>query len=455
MPSRAHTLAALACAVLASQARGAPGEPRILVLAIDAIPYSVAAAVTNPQLGDHALLRGLKGPAAVVSTFPSTSYPAWSSLLAPFGVALTPGYIGKYYTDEEHRVLGIASAEHEDAPWLNYFDWHLEGLLAKAVAYGNSRRAGANELEKGLEAFAASDKPVFWLYLLSTDALGHEYGPTELAQFLGDVDGALERLRSSMRDRPFYTVIVSDHGMAGGSELVNTWPAVREAMLKAGFHDARRLAQADDALFVPLGILSFFFVHTWPGEEARAADVLVDVDGIDLCVRREEEGWAVTSHAGEARISRRVEAGGVDWSYEPVSADPLAYAGVVEALRARSGDAEAVWFPDQWWFEESYTAPYPDALHRIAGAFEGVRHPASVLCSLKPGRMFAARGPELLARSMIGAVKWTHGALTSEATLGMLMSDLPGWNAPAAVRAGDALEWLRARAGDGMSGGAP
>src|SRR5262249_1513421 len=151
----------------------------------------------DPALGEHALFKGLKGPAAVVSSFPSTSYPAWSSLLAPFGVEASPGYIGKYYTDQEHRVLGVASAEDEDAPWLSFFDWHLDGLVSKAVAYGSSRRSSTNELEKGLEAFAASDKPVFWLYILSTDAVGHEYGPTALAEFLSDVDAALDRLRAS------------------------------------------------------------------------------------------------------------------------------------------------------------------------------------------------------------------------------------------------------------------
>ena len=48
------------------------------------------------------------------------------------------------------------------------------------------------------------------------------------------------------------------------------------------------------------------------------------------------------------------------------------------------------------------------------------------MLAAKAGYMFAARGPELLARSIVGPVKWTHGALTSEATLGMLMTDLPG-----------------------------
>jgi len=430
-------------ALFAAPVQAAPQyAPRILVLGIDAVPYSVAAAVTDPALGEHALFKGLKGPAAVVSSFPSTSYPAWSSLLAPFGVEASPGYIGKYYTDQEHRVLGIASAEHEDAPWLNFFDWHLDGLVSKAVAYGSSRRSSTNELEKGLEAFAASDKPVFWLYILSTDAMGHEYGPTALAEFLSDVDAALDRLHASSPDRPFYTVLVSDHGMAGGSELVNAWPAVREAMQNAGFHDARKLTQSGDAIFVPLGILTFFFVHTWPGDEARAAQVLADVPGVDLCVRPDGEGWSVRSPAGQAQILRRTVGTETQWSYRPDRGDPLAYAPIVDSLRARARDAAQSWFPDDWWFSETFTAPYPDALRRIAGAFEEVRYPASVVCSLQPGYMFAARGPELLARSIVGPVKWTHGALTSEATLGMLMTDLPGWQAPTAVRAHQALEFL-------------
>jgi hypothetical protein len=412
------------------------------VLAIDAIPYSVAAAVMDPALGEHALFRGMQGPSAVVSSFPSTSYPAWSSLLAPFGVAPSPGYIGKYYTEQEHRVLGLSSADHEEAPWLEFFDWHIDGLLAKAVAYGNSRHASTDELEKGLEAFAASDKPVYWLYILSTDALGHEYGPSALVQFLAEVDTALRRLHESAPERPFHTVLVSDHGMAGGSELVNTWPDVRDAMQKAGFRDARRVAEPGDAIFVPLGIMTFFFVHTWRGEEARAAQVLSAVPGVDLCVLPRVDGWTVHGRRGEAILQRRTDGMQTQWSYHAERGDPLGYLPVVDAMRGRVGDPAASWFPDEWWFADTVATSYPDALHRIAGAFEKVKHPASVLCSLESGHMFAARGSELLARSVIGPVKWTHGALTSDASLGMLVSDVSGWRPQPAVRADRALEFL-------------
>jgi hypothetical protein len=444
----AGALLLAACTLGGARAEAAPAPPRLLVLGIDAIPYAVAAAVTDPALGERMLFRGMQGPAAVVSSFPSTSYPAWSKLLAPFGVQPPPGYIGKYYAEEEHRVLGVASAEHEEAPWLEFFDWRLEGLLAKAAAYGNSRRASINELERGLAAFAASDKPVYWLYLLSTDALGHEYGPPALAGFLAEVDAALARLRASMPERPFHTVLVSDHGMAGGSELVNAWPAVRAAMQRAGFRDVRRLGRPGDAIFVPLGILSFFFVHLWPGDEARAAEVLASVPGIDLCVRPDGGGWQVRSRDGAAVIRRRVDGGRTLWSYEAQAGDPLGYAATLATLRARGGGADAAWFPDDSWFDATLAARYPDALHRIAGAFEGVRNPASLLCSLDSGHMFAARGPELLARGTIGPVEWTHGALTGEATLGMLLSDLPGWQPRAAVRAERALEFLLPQVAD-------
>jgi hypothetical protein len=432
-------LAAGATASEQSPARAAP--PRLLVIGVDAVPFSIAAAVTNPALGERALFRGMRGPTAVVSSFPSTSYPAWSNLLKPFGVPPSPGYIGKYYAEHKDRVVGTPGGG--DPPWLEHFDWHLDGLFAKAVAYGNSRRASANELEEALAAFAASDDPVYWIYILTTDALGHEYGTAALVDFLASLDERLAQLRASMPGRPFHTVIVSDHGMEGGTDLVNAWPAVREAMEQHGFRHARRLAEPGDAIFVPLGILSFFFVHTRSEDAAPAASVLTRVDGVDVCVRADrDDAWVVAGREGEARIARHVDAAGTSWSYAPVTGDPLGYRDVLGALRARAGDPNAVWFPDAAWFDATADGPYPDALHRLAGAFEDVTHPATLLCSLDPGYMFAARGPEILARSVIGAARWTHGALTRDATLGMLMSDVPGWTPPKAVRAESALEFL-------------
>ena len=76
---------------------------------------------------------------------------------------------------------------------------------------------------------------------------------------------------------------------------------------------------------------------------------------------------------------------------------------------------------------------YPDALHRLAASFELVNNPASVTCSVAPGSLYGARRTALAARLSIGHLRRTHGALDRTATLGFLMSDLPGWKAPKAV----------------------
>ncbi|MEZ5332039.1 MAG: hypothetical protein R2991_08270 [Thermoanaerobaculia bacterium] len=90
-------------------------------------------------------------------------------------------------------------------------------------------------------------------------------------------------------------------------------------------------------------------------------------------------------------------------------------------------------------FAATAEARYPDPLFRIAQAFELVANPASVVCSVAAGHMYGAKRTEMLARLAKGPLEWTHGALAREATLGFVLSDAPGWPAPEAVRAGDAL----------------
>ena len=40
--------------------------PRRLIIALDAVPFQVAAELTDPSLGDQALFRDLKGPVPLV-----------------------------------------------------------------------------------------------------------------------------------------------------------------------------------------------------------------------------------------------------------------------------------------------------------------------------------------------------------------------------------------------------
>jgi hypothetical protein len=97
---------------------------------------------------------------------------------------------------------------------------------------------------------------------------------------------------------------------------------------------------------------------------------------------------------------------------------------------------------DEALLEATLTASYPDPLYRLAGAFEAVGNPASIVCSVAPGFMFGAHSTERSARWTKGALRWTHGALHREASLGFIMaSDAVGLR-PAAVRYDRGLDLL-------------
>ncbi len=421
----------------------ATADVRTLLIGIDAIPYEVVRKLTDPTLGEQALFKGLQGPAAVINTFPTSSYVAWTGLLRPLGVAKALGYEACYFDRQRAELRGCFSLTTVWAPWKQKFDWYLKGLARKAIAYGWPKKYSVSEMEQGFEAFEASDKNLFAMYIVSTDGLGHVYGPKGLSDFLRKLDQGLVDLRERLPGKPFRTVIVSDHGMAGGEPLNNTWPQARDALTKAGFRVARSLRNDNDVVIVKFGLLSSFVLYTKKHIEAKVASVLVSVPGVDLCVLPHDQGWQVASARGDALIQRKQGPAGELWSYRILSGDPLDYSSIVVGLKERAADETKTWFPDEWWFDASKDHFYPDALYRLAEGFALVENPASILCSNSPGYMFGSLLTERVAIPTVGSLKWTHGALYQDATFGFLMSDILDWPIVDAVRFDRALAPLR------------
>lgn len=423
-------------------AAGAGRAPRLLIIAIDAVPHRTVARLTDPSRGEAALFKGFAGPAALLNAFPGNSPVAWSGLLEAFGVHKPLGYEARYFDLGTRSVRAGYTLEDEDAPWQGFFDWRLKGVMTHAIAYGRPHAYAAKELNDGLEAFLRSDKPVFAMYIISTDGIGHRYGPEALGDFLGAVDRALAALRRSHPDMPFRTVLLSDHGMAGGKPLVNVLPAVRESLAGAGFRERDQVRESSDVALVTFGLLSSFVLHARPGHEMRAARAAAAAAGVDLCVARDPAGWRVVSSRGEALVSREGAGENALWAYRPLSGDPLEYRPVLASLRRDSGAARGEWFSDRAWFDASSRHRYPDALYRLARGFELVENPASGICSVGPGHMFGAALTETTAALTIGRLQWTHGALHRDASVGFLMTDVPGWPLPPALRFDQALRPL-------------
>jgi hypothetical protein len=183
-------------------------------------------------------------------------------------------------------------------------------------------------------------------------------------------------------------------------------------------------------------MISSFEIHTDPDHAARAAEAVTGLPGVDLCVRRDGSGWTIDSARGRARFERRNGPGGAaEWRYLPETGDPLLYAPIAARLGAAGG-----WHTGDAWFAATWDAAYPDALHRLARAFDLVQNPATVACSCQPGYLFAARRTRIAARLSIGCLRWTHGALLREPSWGVLLTDLPGWRPPPALRFDEALK---------------
>ncbi len=102
------TLAAVLLAG-APRAQEAP-PPRLLMIALDAVPYGVVARVADPTLGDNAAFHGFAGPAPVISTFPSTTSLALAGMLASFGLDESPGYEHRFYDRGRNRKRGGVTA---------------------------------------------------------------------------------------------------------------------------------------------------------------------------------------------------------------------------------------------------------------------------------------------------------------------------------------------------------
>ncbi len=411
---------------------------RTLVVTLDAVPFSTVQRLIESRPDDDPLFAGFQEPVPLISTFPSSTSVAMVGLLEPFDLSRSPGYEARFFDWERRKVRGggAISFFRIDFAWREFFDWSRKGVVRSALSGLRPVAASGSRVEKAVEAFFESDKDLFFVYLETTDLAAHMKGPEELRRVMIRLDAVLERCRDRHPEIDFRTVIFSDHGVAGdGTRLVNALPEVRKAAKDGGFRLVERLREPGDLVLTPYGLVSSFEAYTEPEEAASVSSTLVQALGVDLCVARREDALVVENRDGRARVDRR-EGETIEWRYVPETGDPLDYEAVAARLAATSG---AEFHSDAAWLEATGEHRYPDALYRISRAFDLVVNPASVLCSLEDGYMYGMATTERLARASGSTVKWTHGALFREASLGFLLTDDERFTSGAPVRFDRAL----------------
>jgi hypothetical protein len=442
-----------------------PGAPRTLVVMLDAVPFESVEGLPLAADGERPFAE-LSEPVPLISSLPSATTVALTGMFEPIGIARPPGYEARYFDRERGRVVGGGLFSYQQIPfsWREFFDWKVRGLLRKAWGYVRPRRFARWEVRHGVEAFLESDLPYYFVYIGATDGVGHLAGPEGFDPVFLELDTALDAAREQ---EEFHTVLLSDHGVGGGRKLVNVGKAVRRALRAAGLEPRKRLRDGDDVALVPFGLLSGFVGFTAGGRELEVAERIAAVAGVEVCAapasrgepttsrgappgsadgagvtddaapgRPAPEAWAVFSGEGRGLVERRERNGVVEWRYRAEHGDPLGY-----------GDLAGPWRNDEEWYREVADRRLPDALHRIDRGFDLVRNDASLLCSVSPGHMYGAAVTDLTSRFTVGHLRWTHGGLEAEDSLGFFMTDHPSLRAAGpsesgAVRFDRALEGL-------------
>jgi hypothetical protein len=408
---------------------------RRLFIALDAVPFQVVADLMDPALGEEALFQGYEGPTRLVSTFPSSTSVALPGILGPIGLEKSPGYEARFFDWQRRKVQGGGPVSYGriEFPWREFFDWGRKDPVGSAFEAVRPIKSGSKRLRKAVDDFLRSDSEEFWIYIAATDIAAHVISPQALGEFFETLDGILLEARQASVDRPFDVVVFSDHGMDGGEPLVNVFKPVKKALKAGGFQYKKKLKGPGVVVLTPFGLVSNFETYTHEANKAPVAELLARVEGVDLCAYRLDEGWRVESWRGSATFRQQEVDGELWWSYEIHQGDPLELLEIIGRME-EAGLVSEGWLPDEAVFEASVKAEVPDPFYRIAHAFELVTNPASVVCSAGRGYMYGAPRTSALAQLGKGKLRWTHGALNREATLGFVFSDVENWQAPSAVR---------------------
>ncbi len=404
--------------------------PRLLLIAIDAVPLDIMQKVAADP--DNEVLHGLPTPVPLISTFPSTTSLALAAIQKPLGVEESPGYENRFYDWQTNKVVGGGLMSYEPFPWRKSFDWKVEGLRRKAMSALRPIKASHKDIEQSLAAFLESDQSAFFIYYDTTDSASHLKGPEGLIPILEDLDRQLGDFRRAHPEVEFDLVLFSDHGIDGGDPLINVRKPVTKSLKKAGYKRRKKLIDERDYVITPFGLVSSFVVFAQAGQERPIARVIANVEEVSICSYREGDGWAVVDLEGRASFEKRGTTR-PEWRYTFEGEDPLEIAELWEEAGTDG------WLSDRSLLRETEAAAFPDPLYRISEAFTLVENPASIICSTTGDGVYGSKSTSFGARLSGGRLRWTHGALHREATLGFFVTDIPGLQPQNAVRFDEAL----------------
>jgi hypothetical protein len=397
-----------------------PKSERHIIICVDGVGIS-----TINKLRTKGHFKMFRPPSRMVSTFPSLTNQAISTILRPAGAKTAAGHEDNYFDVRLNKMRGgvihrFRGDKFVQGTFRELFDYHPSAIksgLGYAAPPLSTYLESLSDLIRLRQKARNTRQPVFFAYTGATDSLAHLGGERLLNDFLKRLDSSVKEVVNDS-EVPTTVTIFSDHG--------NHFRKYRRVKLKAplrraGFRIDGKIKDERSVVIPQFGLVGNAVLFTREENEQRLAKITASIDGVDFAAFEKEGIAYLVSRDGEATIEKR----GTSYRYRALKGDPLELLPVVEGM-TRENKVTAGFFADSIWFEATRETSRPDAVHRIfEGVTNGVSNQANVIINFKDGYY---SGSSLL--DLFAILQATHGNLGPEQSFGFVMSterELPAY----------------------------
>jgi len=417
-----------------SASQGGPGKsrPRRLLLCLDGVPHKLI-----ERARQRGLFEAFGSPTRLLSPFPTMTNVALSAML---GATPPAGYESLYFDRNDRqfhggirKYLGRRTPDKIPSSYMDELDYQ-EPLAFEFLIYVAPETVWRTDMQRFHEKFrAAPQTRDFFAFLKATDGLLHAQGPERLNIALQSLDTILKDIREFCGNET-EVVLFSDHGMnLEENQRVDLVTHLRRKGLKV----TGRFENGGRTVAVPaFGLCSYAAVYCGtPDVVPEAAEVLIEVPGVDFVVSREGESVILNSARGQARIEKSQN----DlYRYVSLKGDPLALEGRVKELQSEGKADNAGYATSLDWFQKTNADDYPNAVVNIYSSLmtARVKHTADILISLYDGYYYGWSPFGKMVR-----LAATHGNALASSSNAFMMSTHR--QLPECVRADDARSWLK------------
>jgi hypothetical protein len=389
-----------------------PTAERHIIICVDGVGIS-----TIIKLRSKGHFKMFRAPSRMISTFPSLTNQAISTILSPAGAKPAIGHEDNYFDLRANKMRGgvfdrLRGDKFVQGTFRELFDYHPSAIksgLGYAAPPLSTYLESLSDLIRLRQKARNTRQSVFFAYTGATDSLAHLGGQTLLSDFLKRLDRSLEDVVNDS-NVPTTVTIFSDHG--------NHFRKYRRVKLKAplrraGFRIDGRIKDERSVVIPQFGLVGNAVLFTREVNEQQLAKITAAIEGVDFAVFEKDGVAYLVSRDGEATIEKR----GTAYRYRATKGDPLELVPVVETL-TRTTQANDGFIADEVWFEATRETSRPDAVHRIfEGVTNGVSNQANVIINFEDGYY---SGSSLL--DLFAVLQATHGNLGQEQSFGFVMS---------------------------------